>query len=56
MLQISDAECVHYVCGWLKVKTHAFRQAHENIDSTLKAAESVLTQFDVSRQVFLLHP
>lgn len=34
-----------------QVRTHAFRKAHENIDSTLKAAESVLTQFDVSRQV-----
>lgn len=34
-----------------QVRTHAFRKAHENIDNTLKAAESVLTQFDVSRQV-----
>ncbi|CAK9211740.1 unnamed protein product [Sphagnum troendelagicum] len=34
-----------------QVRTHAYRKAHENIDSTLKAAESVLTQFDVSRQV-----
>jgi len=34
-----------------QVKTHAFRQAHENIDNTLKAAEVVLTQFDVPRQV-----
>ncbi|OAE20412.1 hypothetical protein AXG93_4905s1120 [Marchantia polymorpha subsp. ruderalis] len=35
----------------LMVRTHAFRTAHENIDSTLKAAEVVLTQFDVSRQM-----
>lgn len=34
-----------------KVRTHAFRKAHENIDNTLKSAESVLTEFDVSRQV-----
>ncbi|KAH8941439.1 hypothetical protein BDL97_14G039300 [Sphagnum fallax] len=34
-----------------QVRTHAYRKAHENIDNTLKAAESVLTQFDVSRQV-----
>ena len=38
----------------VKVKTHAFRQAHENIDNTLKAAEVVLTQFDVSRQVLII--
>ena len=46
--------------GWvqffqmMKVKTHAFRQAHENIDNTLKAAEVVLTQFDVPRQVLII--
>ncbi|KAL2643338.1 hypothetical protein R1flu_010925 [Riccia fluitans] len=34
-----------------QVRTHAFRMAHENIDNTLKAAEVVLTQFDVSRQM-----
>ncbi|KAL3698862.1 hypothetical protein R1sor_012938 [Riccia sorocarpa] len=34
-----------------QVRTHAFRMAHENIDRTLKAAEVVLTQFDVSRQM-----
>ncbi|CAK9270883.1 unnamed protein product [Sphagnum jensenii] len=34
-----------------QVRTHAFRKVHENIDSILKAAESVLTQFEVSRQV-----
>ncbi len=38
----------------VKVRTHAYRKAHENIDNTLKAAESVLTQFDVSRQVCLI--
>lgn len=38
----------------MKVKTHAFRQAHENIDNTLKAAEVVLTQFDVPRQVLII--
>ena len=31
--------------------THAIRKAHENIDITLKAAENILTQFDVSRKV-----
>ena len=30
---------------------HAIRKAHENIDVTLKAAENILTQFDVSRKV-----
>lgn len=35
----------------MKVRTHAFRKAHENIDTTLKEAEVVLTKFDVSRQV-----
>lgn len=34
-----------------QVKTHAFRKAHDNIDSTLKEAESVLQQFEVARQV-----
>ncbi|KAG0626725.1 hypothetical protein M758_2G146700 [Ceratodon purpureus] len=34
-----------------QVKTHAFRKAHENIDNTLKAAESVLHQFEISHQV-----
>lgn len=34
-----------------QVKTHAFRKAHDNIDGTLEAAQSVLHQFDVSRQV-----
>uniref|UniRef100_A0A0C9S811 Exocyst subunit Exo70 family protein n=1 Tax=Wollemia nobilis TaxID=56998 RepID=A0A0C9S811_9CONI len=34
-----------------QVRTHAIRKAHENIDKTLKAAEVILTQFDISRQV-----
>ncbi|KAJ7556869.1 hypothetical protein O6H91_05G102600 [Diphasiastrum complanatum] len=34
-----------------QVRTHAFRVAHGNLDKTLKAAEAILTQFDVSRQV-----
>ncbi|KAJ7297132.1 hypothetical protein O6H91_Y078600 [Diphasiastrum complanatum] len=34
-----------------QVRTHAFRTAHQNINDTLKAAEAILTQFDVSRQV-----
>ncbi|KAI5073125.1 hypothetical protein GOP47_0011138 [Adiantum capillus-veneris] len=33
------------------VHTHAIRKAHENIDNTLKVAEKILTQFDVSRKV-----
>ncbi|KAJ4826835.1 hypothetical protein Tsubulata_023655 [Turnera subulata] len=33
-----------------QIRTHAIRKAHENIDKTLKAAEVVLTQFDVGRQ------
>lgn len=46
--------CLSSLLLCLQVRTHAFRKAHENIDNTLKAAESVLTQFDVSRQVILL--
>ncbi|WOL11871.1 exocyst complex component EXO70A1-like isoform X2 [Canna indica] len=34
----------------IQVRTHAIRMAHENIDKTLKVAEQILTQFDISRQ------
>lgn len=34
-----------------QVHTHTIRKAHENIDNTLKVAETILTQFDVSRNV-----
>jgi hypothetical protein len=40
-----------FLVDLLQVRTHAFRKVHENIDSILKAAESVLMQFEVSRQV-----
>ncbi|GAA0144286.1 membrane traffic protein [Lithospermum erythrorhizon] len=33
-----------------QIRTHAIRKAHENIDKTLKAAEVILSQFDLSRQ------
>ncbi|EPS69172.1 hypothetical protein M569_05594, partial [Genlisea aurea] len=33
-----------------QIKTHAIRRAHENIDKTLKAAEAILSKFDLSRQ------
>ncbi|KAK6135982.1 hypothetical protein DH2020_030254 [Rehmannia glutinosa] len=33
-----------------QIRTHAIRRAHENIDKTLKAAEVILSQFDLSRQ------
>ncbi|XP_042015292.1 exocyst complex component EXO70A1-like [Salvia splendens] len=33
-----------------QLKTHSIRKAHENIDKTLKTAESVLDQFDRSRE------
>ncbi|KAK4385461.1 Exocyst complex component EXO70A1 [Sesamum angolense] len=33
-----------------QIRTHAIRRAHENIDKTLKAAEVILSQFDISRQ------
>ncbi|TXG49290.1 hypothetical protein EZV62_025165 [Acer yangbiense] len=33
-----------------QIRTHAIRKAHENIDKTLKSAEIVLTQFDISRK------
>ena len=37
-----------------QIRTHAIRRAHENIDRTLKAAEVILSQFDLTRQVGLL--
>ncbi|CAI9759829.1 unnamed protein product [Fraxinus pennsylvanica] len=33
-----------------QIRTHAIRKAHENIDKTLKAAEVILSQFDISVQ------
>lgn len=33
-----------------QIRTHSIRRAHENIDRTLKAAEVILAQFDLSRQ------
>ncbi|OMO62735.1 Exocyst complex protein Exo70 [Corchorus capsularis] len=33
-----------------QIRTHAIRKAHENIDKTLKSAEVILAQFDLSRQ------
>ncbi|KDP22763.1 hypothetical protein JCGZ_01980 [Jatropha curcas] len=33
-----------------QIRTHAIRKAHENIDKTLKSAEVILAQFDVSHQ------
>ena len=37
----------------IQVRTHSIRKAQENIDKTLKVAEVVLAQFDLSRQVGL---
>jgi hypothetical protein len=40
--------------SWMiQIRTHSIRKAHENIDKTLKAAEVILAQFDLSRQVGL---
>lgn len=33
-----------------QIRTNSIRKAHENIDKTLKAAEVILAQFDLSRQ------
>ncbi|XP_022925541.1 exocyst complex component EXO70A1-like [Cucurbita moschata] len=33
-----------------QIRTHSIRMAHENIDKTLKAAESMLAQFDLTRK------
>ncbi|GAV87021.1 gag_pre-integrs domain-containing protein [Cephalotus follicularis] len=33
-----------------QIRTHSIRKAHENIDKTLKAAEVILAQFELSRQ------
>jgi len=35
----------------LQVRTHAIRTAHENIDRTIKAADGILSQFDLARRV-----
>ena len=35
----------------LQVRTHAIRTARENIDRTIKAADSILSQFDLARRV-----
>ena len=35
----------------LQVRTHAIRTAHENIDRTIKADNSILSQFDLARRV-----
>ncbi|KAL8050460.1 hypothetical protein ABFX02_06G083400 [Erythranthe guttata] len=34
----------------VQTRTHAIRRAHQNIDKTLKGADVVLSQFDLSRQ------
>lgn len=36
----------------MQIKTHSMRQAHENIDKTLKFADAVLVQFELVKQVF----
>ncbi|OMO68578.1 Exocyst complex protein Exo70 [Corchorus olitorius] len=33
-----------------QIRTHSIRRAHENIDKTLKAAETILGQFDLMRK------
>ncbi|CAI9091397.1 OLC1v1026421C1 [Oldenlandia corymbosa var. corymbosa] len=33
-----------------QIRTHAIRRAHENIDKTLKSADVILSQFDLTRQ------
>ncbi|KAJ6756129.1 EXOCYST SUBUNIT EXO70 FAMILY PROTEIN [Salix purpurea] len=33
-----------------QIRTHSIRRAHENIDKTLKAAEVILSQFDLTRK------
>ncbi|KAF2289650.1 hypothetical protein GH714_037706 [Hevea brasiliensis] len=33
-----------------QIRTHSIRRAHENIDKSLKAAEVILTQFDLTRK------
>ncbi|KAK9290434.1 hypothetical protein L1049_008604 [Liquidambar formosana] len=33
-----------------QIRTHSIRRAHENIDKTLKAAEVILAQFDLTRK------
>jgi hypothetical protein len=35
----------------MQVRTHAIRMAHENIDKTIKAADAILSQFDLARRV-----
>ncbi|KAM6547728.1 hypothetical protein CsatB_019404 [Cannabis sativa] len=33
-----------------QIRTHSLRKAHENIDKTIKAAESILAQFELTRK------
>ncbi|XVF55845.1 hypothetical protein PTKIN_Ptkin06aG0069500 [Pterospermum kingtungense] len=33
-----------------QIRTHSIRKAHDNIDKTLKAAETILAQFDLTRK------
>ncbi|XVF07553.1 hypothetical protein REPUB_Repub06bG0149000 [Reevesia pubescens] len=33
-----------------QIRTHSIRRAHENIDRTLKGAETILAQFDITRK------
>ncbi|KAE8689949.1 Exocyst complex component EXO70A1 [Hibiscus syriacus] len=33
-----------------QIRTHSIRRAHDNIDKTLKAAEAILTRFDLTRK------
>lgn len=40
----------------LQMRTHSIRMAHENIDKTLKSADVILIQLDLSREVCMTVP
>lgn len=42
---------IHHGFICVQVKTHSMRKAHENIDKTLKFADAILIQFELTKQV-----
>ncbi|KAF5960330.1 hypothetical protein HYC85_001539 [Camellia sinensis] len=42
--------CPFFALFRIRIRTQAIRRVHENIDKTLKAAEVILSQFDLSRR------
>lgn len=51
LLGVIEICILHCLQNCLQIRTHSIRRAHENIDKTLKAAEVILAQFDLTRKV-----